>query len=179
MLSHFSDAFISRLNAQYGAGVFFSAATLVLDDTTRYYYANVPDPIVFDGHTYQPLPMQWEGLQQSSQMQLDTIRVTVSQRARDARTGEAGADDQVSQLLETTSLRGKTVILQILHHDLLTDMSAQYRTQRVIVTVEWSMMQGVFTLALDVGLNIYLPRRIMTRAEFPGIPDALRRASIL
>src|SRR5262245_47536340 len=136
----FSSEFVDHLNRQHSGGLFFKAATLVLSDTTRYYYADTQEPVVFEGHTYQPLPMQWEGLGQSNQMSLEPLRVTIDARNLPAAagfipTGEAGADDQVSDLLETTSLRGKTVILQILHHDLLHSTTSQFRTQRAILTV--------------------------------------------
>lgn len=141
---------------------------LVVDDTTTQYYADTQDALTFDGQEYTPLPMQWQGVGQNSQRDLPRITVTVP-----------NVDGQVGAFLETTSLLGRQVTLQLLHADLLATVTDVDRQRLQIVLVEWTDTQAVFTCGLSLGLTAQSPRRVVTRLEYPGVPDNIRRASIL
>jgi hypothetical protein len=164
----FSDEWVARLNAQHGGGVFFKAAIVTVDDLTTNYYADVHDPVTFNSNLYLPLPMAWEGNEQTAQMSLPSIRVTVPNIS-----GAVGA------YLETTSLLGRDVTLQLLHQDLLSVVTDVDTVQLQVMMVEWGEQAAVFTLGLNLALTEQLPRGVVTRAEFPATPDTLRRASIL
>ena len=164
----FSDDYIARLNAQHSGGVFVKAAVLTVAPGDLRYYADTQHTIVFDGQTYQPLAMAWGNMGQSGQMALPNVQVTVPNV-----TGIVGA------FLETTSLLGNDVILHLLHLDLLGIVTDADNTRLQIMMVEWDRERAIFTLGLNVALTDNLPRAVITRAEFPGVPDAMRRASIL
>lgn len=168
MKSWFSDAYLARLNAHYNGGVLLRAAVLSIDDMTTGYYVDAHDPVTFNGNEYIPIPMRWQGIGQNSQRDLPRVSVTVS-----------NVDGQVGAFLETTSLLGRDVTIQLLHADLLATVTDVDSIRLQILLVEWTDMQATFTAGLNLALTEQIPRRVVTRAEFPGTPDDLRRASIL
>ena len=168
MKTFLSNEYIARLNTRYFAGVFFKAAVLVVDGSTTLYFADLTEPVTFDGHAYEYMPMTWSGVSQTSQQNLPTVTVTVSNI-----TGRVGA------YLETTLLIGADVTLQLLHYDLLATVTDQDSQKLQVMAVQWNRQSAVFTLGLNFALQEMLPRYVITAAEFPGAPDQLRRGSIL
>lgn len=164
----FNADWITRLNAQHSGGLFFLAAVLVVGpgDTRR--YADTQRPIVFDGQTYTPLPLRVEGMGQSSQQSLPTVKLTVPNI-----TGEVG------EFLETTDILGHDVTLQILHLDLLGDVTNQDSIRLQVLAVPWNDQAATFQLGLNLALSEQLPRHLISAREFSGVPEGLRRASIL
>lgn len=164
----FSNEWIAALNARHTGGVFFRAAIVQLSQDVTGYFADVTDPIIFDGQTYTPLPMVWDGVGQNSQRSLPRLSITVP-----------NVDGQIGAFLETASVIGNDVTLQLLHLDLLADVSNVDAATLQIVAVEWTDSQATFTLGLNLALTENLPRHVVTRGIFPGTPDTFRRASIL
>lgn len=164
----FSSNWIAKLNAQHSGGVFVKAAILVVDGSTTKYYADAHDNITFDGQTYTPLSMAWEGEGQNAAMELPSVRVTVP-----------NADGAVGAFLETKDLLGNDVTLQILHLDLLGVATDVEKVKLQIMMIESTWEIATFTLGLNLALDQQLPKHVITRAEFPGVPDQYRRASIL
>jgi hypothetical protein len=48
-----------------------------------------------------------------------------------------------------------------------------------VLAVQWNRQQAVFTLGFNLALQELLPRYVITAKEFPGVPEGLRRGSIL
>jgi len=170
MKDWFSDAWIARLNAQHGGGRFFRAAIveLIVGSDTRY-VADVTDPFTFNSQLYTPLPFRVEGLELTSQRELPRISISVS--------NITGA---ISEVLEASSPIGNDIILQLLHEDLLGTVTDVDQIALNILQVTWRPGEiARFQCGLNLGLTDQLPRHVFTRAEYPGIPDTFRRASIL
>lgn len=168
MKLNFSDEWIARLNATSGGGVFAKAVILVVSPSETLYFADTQESIDFNGETYQPMPMTWEAVGQNSQLALPSIRVTVPNV-----TGVIGS------YLEVTNLLGADVTLQLLHLELLGTVTDVDTVRLQLMLYEWNELAATFTLGLNLGLTESLPRHVMTRAEYGGIPDSFRRASIL
>lgn len=164
----FTSEWIERLNAQTQGGIFFLAAELSVAEGDVRYYATMQYPVDFEGHTYQPLPMLVEGLAQNSQQNLPAVRLMTTNV-----TGAVGA------FLETTDILGHDVLLRLLHLDLLGNTANQDQARLHVLAVEWDQQQATFSLGINIGLNEILPRGLISASEFPGVPEGLRRASIL
>lgn len=164
----FSDDWLSRLNAKHSGGVFVKAAILSITDVLTGYYADTQRAITFDGNAYSPMPMSWQGTEQNSGMQLPSVQVVIPT-----------IDGQVGTFLENNDLRGRDVTLQLLHLDLLSMVTDVDKVRLQVMMVEWDWQVATFTLSLNLGLQEQLPRHVITKAEFPGVPDSYRRASIL
>lgn len=168
MKAWFSSDYIRNLNALSQGGVFCLAAIVSVAPGDVRYLADVQDPFTFNGHLYSPRPMSFEGWGQTSQQSLPTLKVTV-----------ADVDGAVDAFLQTTSIIGHDVTLQILHLDLLGTATDQDSIRLNVMLVEWTWMAAVFTLGLNLGLAESIPRHVMGKAQYPGMADQFRRASIL
>jgi hypothetical protein len=168
MKTFLSSDYIARLNARHFGGVFFKAAVIVVDGFTTLYFADLNETVTFDGHTYERLAMRWEGNSQTSQGSLPTVSVTVS-----------NVNGRVGTYLEQQILIGCDVTLQLLHLDLLATVTDQDAVKLQVMAVQWNRQQAVFTLGVNLALQEMLPRHVITASEFPGVPDSLRRGSIL
>lgn len=165
----FTADWIAHLNATHSGGVFFLAAVLTVTDPGDIrYYADTQRAIIFDGNTYNPLPMTVSGLGLTSQQSLPAVRLTTTNIA-----GNVGA------FLETTDILGHDVEVKILHLDLLGNVSNQDSVHLQVLAVEWDDTRATFSLGLHIALQDLLPRHVITAEEFPGVPEGLRRASIL
>jgi len=167
-MKFFEDSWLEKLNAQHSGGVFVKAAVLVVDPMTTLRFADTQHGITFAGDDYQPLPMQWQGQEQSSEQKLPSVRVTVP-----------NANGVVGAYLETVDLSGNDCTLQILHLDLLDDVTAVDQVALQVMACDWNETAATLTLGINLALSEQLPRHVVTRAQFPGVPDSLRRASIL
>jgi len=164
----FTNDWLVRLNATHSGGVFFLAVELHVDTGDVRYYANTQRAIVFDGNTYQPVFLAISGLGQTSQQTLPAVQLTTT-----------NVTGQLGQFLETTDVLGRDVILRILHLDLLNTVTNQDSIQLQILAAEWDEERATFALGLNIGLQELLPRHIITADFAPGVPEGLRRASIL
>jgi len=164
----FSSAWIDRLNRQSNAGVFVKAIVLSESASVTKYWVDAQRPIVFNANTYNPLPMAWEGVEVSSRMGLPTIKVTVP-----------NLGGEVIDYLEGVDILGRAVTLQILHLDLLGDVSAVDAVTLSVMAIDGNLEAVTFTLGLDLNLNDPVPRGVITHQEFPAIPRNIRRATVL
>ena len=169
-MKNFSSGFIDRLNAQESGGVFLKAA--ILTETTsplvKKYFVDFERTITFDGNAYTPLPMRWEGSDMGAGMALPTVNVTVP-----------NIGGEVINYLEGTDLLGNEVVLQIFHLDLLGTPTDVDKQTLYVMTIQGNLETAVFRLGLNMALGEMLPRHVITRKEFPGVPDDIRWASIL
>jgi hypothetical protein len=173
-MKQFSDDYIARLNEQAmrtGGGLFVKTAVVfeALDGSNNKYFAHAARPFVHLGNTYNPLPMHWEGLELSNQLQLPVVRVTVP-----------SLEGTVNGYLEETDILGHHVVLRILHLDATPDLITDLDDVTLqIMAIEGDFNTIIFTLGLDLSLNEALPRHVVTRNEYPAVPDNMRRATIL
>lgn len=163
-----STAYIDALNRLHSGGVFVKAAVVDIAPGTLLYFADAQAPFTFQGHLYTPLPMRWEGMGQTSQQTLPAITVTV-----------ANVDGQIGTYLEANIVFGRGARLQLLHLDLLGTSTDVDSVALNILACEWTWETAAFHLGLDIGLQEVLPRGLTTAEEMPGVPEGLRRASIL
>lgn len=164
----FTSDWIAHLNANHSGGVFFLAVAITVGPGDIRYYADTQRSIVFDGQTYNPRYMAIDGLGQTSQQNLPAVRLVVSNVLGD-----------VGTFLETFDLSGHDIVVRLLHLDLLGSVSNQDSVQLQVLTAECDEQVATFSLGLNIGLSEILPRHLITAAEFPGVPEGLRRASIL
>jgi hypothetical protein len=164
----FSSAWIDRLNRQSNAGVFVKAVILSESDSVTRYWVDAQRPIVFNGQTYHPLPMIWEGVELSNAMSLPVVKVSVP-----------NVGGEVIDYLEGVDILGRSVTLQILHLDLLGDVSNVDAVTLSVMAIEGNLEAVTFTLGLDLNLNEPIPRGVITLQEFPAVPRNIRRATIL
>lgn len=168
-MKNFSSDLIARLNAQTNAGLFFEAAALTVAPGDVRHYANTQRPITIDGQGYQPMPLHFSGIGAKSDMSVLAVQVTVPNI-----TGE------VSAFVESANLLGHDVTLLLLHMDLLNVATARETLQLQVLGVTWKQWDTVtFTCGIDLMLNEQIPSTVITRSQYPGTPDLLRRASIL
>lgn len=167
-MKSFSSSWIEHLNSTSDQGVFVKIAQVTLPTTTLY-LADTQAPLTFNGQVYQPRAMTWEGWEQTSQQSLPTIQVTVTD-----------IDGVVGDFLERTNVLGLDVVLGIVHEDLLGTVTDVESVRLSIMAVDWQPgVSSTFHVGLDLALSELLPKGIITASEFPGVPESLRRASIL
>lgn len=167
-MKNFGSEWIARLNAQHSGGVFFLAAILTVGAGDIRRYADTQRPIIFGSETYTPLPLRVEGMQQTSQQTLPTVRLTTT-----------NVTGQVGQFLETTDILGHDVELQILHLDLIGIITDHESMRLQVLAATWNDEVATFNLGLNLALRDLWPRHLITAAFAPGVPEGLRRASIL
>ena len=168
MKTNFSSAWIENLNSLTQGGVFFFGAILTVAPGDVRRYADTQDPITFAGFEYTPLGLRVEGWGQTAEQSLPTLKVTVSNV-----TGEVG------EFLETRSLIGNDCVLHVLHLALLGTTSDVDSIRLQVMSTEWNWQSCTITLGINVGLSESIPRGVIAKSEFPGVPDNIRRASIL
>jgi hypothetical protein len=163
----FSSAFIDRLNRTYNAGVWLKAAVVSYEGGTDY-WVHYGESITFKGNVYQPLPMQWEGIDASATMSLPGIRVSVS-----------NIQGIAEAYVDTVDLLGKDVRLQILHLDLLGTPKDVDEVAVQVQSIEITTSAVSILCGLNMGLNDSLPRNVIQKSEFPGNSDDIRRYTII
>jgi hypothetical protein len=169
----FSDDYVARLNegVRHRGGLFVKTMAVfeAIDGSSIHFVAAAQRQFVHLGNTYHPLPMAWEGLELSNQLQLPVVRVTVP-----------SLDGTINDYLEEVDLLGHPVVLRILYLDAQQDLITDTDDVTLqLMAVEGSWEHIILTLGLDLSLQEALPRHVMTRNEYPAIPDNIRRATIL
>lgn len=167
-LKDFSPTFIQALNAQSAGGIFCAAVALTLAPGTTFYYADVQAPVTFEGQVYEPLPLRFDNMGQTSQMEIAGWTVTVS-----------NIDGQVGAYLEDHELAGLPVTIHILHLDVLGQATESDTSRMRIIIAEWGREHAIFHCGYDLALSEVLPRTLYNASEEPGVPEGLMRASIL
>lgn len=168
MKAWLSSGFIARLNRQMDAGLFVHAAVLEENESTTHYWVDAQREIIFDGHVYQPRALSIEGVDLTAKMTLPAVRLTVPNLA-----------SEVTDYLEEIDVLGQPMTVQLFHLDLL-DIATDLDSMRLEIMAILGILEIVtFTLGLDLSLDDMVPRGVISRKEFPGIPSGMRRASVL
>lgn len=175
----FTEAFITRLNAKHSGGVFVKALILTENNTgpVKRYFVDHDRDVVFAGNTYKPLPMAWGGMQAARQLTLPSVTVTVPNFGAEIEV-EPGVFRGIVDYVETIDCLENDVRLQVLHLDLLGDTTSKDEFLFQLQMIDSTDIGAVFTLGLNLGLQEMWPREIMTKEEFPGIPDTVARLSL-
>jgi len=164
MAKGFSSDYVKKLNATHSGGIFLQAVevTETISPLVIRRFVTHEKSIVFDGNTYEPLFMQWSGLSVSEGMSLPTAQVIVT-----------SASDEIIEWAEVIDVRENDVVLQILHLDLLADVAAVDQIVLQIQSISGDPNGGLlaFALGLNFGLRDMIPRDVIKKDEFPGIPD--------
>jgi hypothetical protein len=168
MKGWFSDEWLARLNATHDAGVFLKSVELEESPSVTRYWVDADRTITYNGQTYTPMVMIWDGLGQAATFALPQVRVTVPNLL-----------GEVTDYVESLDILGHRVVLRLLHLDLLSQVSDTDAITLEVLAIEGTLDRVTFLLGLDLSLRDYIPRDVMTKAEFPSIPDNLRRATIL
>ncbi len=165
----FSSEFLAQLNARLEAGTFLKAIEVSEDDDTTRYFVDFERAITYAGHEYLPLPMTWSGFEVERNMALPTMTIAVP-----------SLDGTVIAWVEDLNVLERDVTLLILHLDQLGDSQAKDTLTLQIQGVQDDPGEGlcVFTLGLNLGLSDQLPRGLIMKADFPGIPDDRVRIQI-
>ena len=155
--------YIDKLNAAYSSGLFLRAAilTVSLSPLVKRYFVDFERSITFAGNVYEILPMKWLSVKSSSGMSLSTVEVVVS-----------NIGDQVTEYQEETDITGNPCTLQIVHLDLLSTLTNFWQRLFDVQFVRAKpRVQASIILGRNIGLEDDLPRRVMTKADFPGLLD--------
>ena len=138
----------------YGA-----AATAPL---TRY-WADHESAIDFKGNTYQPLHMVWQNIKTTQSMPTEGASISV---------GNLG--NIAVRYVKAYDVTGNTVIIQLLHLDLLSNLTNYWQRRYKVLGVQADQMLATFTVGRQLGKN-KLPRRVFTRKLFRGISSDVPR----
>lgn len=159
------DAYIRKLTANYEGGRFIKTVELVEDVGVISYWADNPEAIVWNGHTFQPMRMLWDNMKTSQGMSIEAATVSVSNLA-----GLAG---RYAKQIDVT---GNSVTMRLLHADLLNKLTGHWERMAKILTIKADPTMVIFTLGRWLGRGV-LPRKVFTQAEFPGLSPEVPRIS--
>ncbi len=161
------DAYVRKLTANYEGGRFIKTVELVEDPVGPVisYWAENPEPITWNGHTYQPIMMMWTNLKTSQGMSIEAAAISVSNLA-----GLAG------KYAKEIDSSGNTVTLRWLHEKLLNQTTGHWERIAKIISVKADQSFVVFTIGRTIGRGV-LPRKVYTQTEFPGLNPEVPRIS--
>lgn len=108
---------------------------------------------MFAGQTYSPLSMFWERITISAGMPTEVGEVALS-----------NVGNQVVRFIKEVDITGNTVLLQLLHLDLLSQITARWTQLTKILASRADINAAVFILGRDLGRN-RLPRRMILANE--------------
>jgi len=161
------DAYIRKLTANYEGGRFIKTVELVENPVGPVisYWAENPEPITWNGHTFQPILMTWTNLKTSQGMSIEAATVAVSNLA-----GLAG------KYVKQIDVTGNEVTLRLLHADLLNQLTGHWERRAKAMAIKADQSMVIFTVGRWLGRGV-LPRKIYTQAEFPGLSPEVPRIS--
>jgi hypothetical protein len=153
----FGTDFLDNLNRTSGRGKLIKAVQVTESPGTIKYWADHEDSFVFEGHTYVPLAMFWQGIKNS-----------VGMPAEGATVGLSNIGNKVIKYVKDVDITGNPVVLQLLPFDLLLMSSApltSYWKRRFnLLSVKADVNAAVFSCGRDLGKN-RLPRRLIFPEE--------------
>lgn len=158
---------IEDLNSQFSDRRFFEAMSIVrnpnVSPTVTDYLAHNPDPVVFEGNTYQPLPMRFVNLKADSSHSLPVATVNFSN------IGNLVVD-YIEDDDNGYDVDGNDVTLMVLAMDRLGRVF-KYREDRFQVLMAVDDQQRTMTLYLGllVRFNDPIPFETIERNEFPAL----------
>jgi hypothetical protein len=159
------DAYLRKLTAHYEGGRFIKTVELVEDATGPVisYWAHNPEPITWNGNTYQPIVMMWDNMKTSQGMSIDAAAITVSNLA-----GLAG------KYIKQIDVTGNEVTLRLLHADLLNNITGHWERRAKVMAIKADQSALIFSVGRWLGRGV-LPRKIYTQSEFPGLSPEIPR----
>lgn len=122
---------------------------------------NSDTPVTFDGKTWLPFGVGNPQRSQNANGEIPTFSLPLSNVGR-----------EVQSILEFYDIEDRPGKLVTVHKDQLGDPSAKFEEPFTIVSATATDVHAMLTCAqvrFDP-LGILIPRKIMTRADFPGIP---------
>jgi hypothetical protein len=161
------DAYIRKLTANYEGGRFIKTVELVENAVGPVisYWATNPEPITWNGHTYQPIMMNWNNMKTSQGMSIEAATISVSNLA-----GLAG------KYVKQIDVTGNAVTMRLLHADLLNKITGHWERVAKVMAIKAEVSMVIFTVGRWLGRGV-LPRKIYTQAEFPGLSPEVPRIS--
>lgn len=162
------DAYVQKFTAQYSGGRFIKTVELVEDPTppaTISYWAMNPEPVIWNGKTFQPIFMTWANLKISQAMSIEAAAVAVSNLA-----GYAG------KYVKQIDVTGNQVTLRLLHADLLNQITGHWERTAKVMSIKADQSMVAFTIGRWLGRGV-LPRKIYTQTEFPALAPEVPRIS--
>jgi hypothetical protein len=161
------DAYVRKLAANYEGGRFIKTVELVENPVGPVisYWAENPEPITWNGHTFQPILMTWINLKTSQGMSIEAATISVSNLA-----GLAG------KYVKEIDVTGNAVTLRLLHADLLSKITGHWERAAKIMAIKADQSMVNFTIGRWLGRGV-LPRKIYTQSEFPGLSPEVPRIS--
>ena len=159
------DAYVRKLTAQYEGGRFIKTVELVEDTTGPVisYWAMNPEPVIWNGKTFQPVYMTWTNIKTSQAMSIEAAAIGVSNLA-----GLAG------KYVKQIDVTGNAVTLRLLHADLLNNLTGHWERTAKVLSIKSDPAMVVFTIGRWLGRGV-LPRKIYTQSEFPGLSPEVPR----
>lgn len=159
------DEYLRKLTANYEGGRFIKTVELVENPVGPVisYWATNPEPIVWAGHTFQPVLMMWSNLKTSQGMSIEAATITVSNLA-----GLAG------KYVKQIDVSGNLVTLRLLHADLLNNVTGHWERQAKVTAIRADQSMVNFTIGRWLGRGV-LPRKVYTQAEFPALSPEVPR----
>lgn len=155
----FSDAFVAELNKTHSAGIFVRALELNAPTGMERFVA-WEQPLTWQGNTYNPLHMEWSGLDVDRGMGIPQMSVLVP-----------SAHGSVMQWAEEVDIRESEATFRLLHLDQLSDLSSQDSFTLQVQNAVADDHVVVATCSLTISLEDHLPRGAIMKVEYPGIPD--------
>lgn len=161
------DVYVRKLTANYEGGRFIKTVELVENPVGPVisYWAENPEPIVWNGRTFQPIMMTWTNLKTSQGMSIEAAAVSVSNLA-----GLAG------KYVKQIDVTGNAVTLRLLHADLLNNITGHWERMAKILSIKADQSMVIFSIGRWLGRGV-LPRKVYTQAEFPGLNPEVPRIS--
>lgn len=168
-----STSQIADLNRQTDGGIFFEAISVTRDvgDNIVDYFANFGSRFSFKGNTYEVCPMTFEGMNNTSNMEIPTNTVNVF-----------NVGGVVNQYVYDNNIRIKRnpIVLQIMHCDRLGRFVEYDREELQILVLRGTPGAGGASIFASLGwkLGDRIPKQTIETSEFPGIRgDAVRRGA--
>jgi hypothetical protein len=161
------DAYVRKLTANYEGGRFIKTVELVENPVGPVisYWANNPEPITWNGHTYSPIMMMWDNIKTSQGMNIEAATISVSNLA-----------GLVGKYIKQIDVTGNEVTLRLLHADLLNKITGHWERRAKIISIKANQTIMIFSIGRWLGRGV-LPRKIYTQTEFPGLSPEVPRIS--
>jgi hypothetical protein len=161
------DAYVRKLTAQYQGGRFIKTVELVENPIGPVisYWAENPEPIIWNGHTFSPIQMMWNNMKTSQGMSIEAATVSVSNLA-----------DLAGKYVKQIDVTSNPVTLRLLHADLLNKVTGHWERMSKVMAIKADPTFVIFTIGRWLGRGV-LPRKIYTQNEFPALNPEVPRIS--
>ncbi len=156
---------VEKLNLNYEGGRFLKTVILTesYGPTVNRYWVDHEEEITFDGNLYSRLRMRWEGIKTSQGMPTEGATVSVS-----------NIGNQAIRYVKIEDITGNDVVLQILHLDLLANLTGNWTRKYRVLGVQADINVAAFTCGRQLGQN-KLPRKIFEKSTFRGVSSDVAR----